>query len=258
MAVRNMVEQGLFGELTFAECGYVHDCRGLAFKPDGTLTWRGELSRDHCGNLYPTHSFGPVAQWLGINRGDRMVSLVAMDTRRAAMEHYVKGRFPEGHPARKVEFKVGDSTTVLIRTARGVLIDLRYDTKSARPHPSTCYHTLQGTKASYESRLASIWIEGRSKGRKWEPFADYAAEFEHPMWKRFREQAQKTGHGGADFFVVREFLECILGDTPPPIDAADAAAWSAIIPLSAKSLAEGSTPQPIPDFTEGRWETGRS
>ncbi len=39
-----------------------------------------------------------------------------------------------------------------------------------------------------------------------------------------------------------------------PIDVYDAAAWSSIIPLSAKSLAEGSRRLEIPDFTQGKWQ----
>jgi predicted dehydrogenase len=257
MAVMNMVRGGLFGELTFAECGYVHDCRSLAFKPDGSLTWRGRLARDYWGNLYPTHSFGPVAQWLGINRGDRVVSLAAMGTRRAAMKHYINKRFPGDHAARNYRFKVTDSTTVLLKTEKGRLIDLRYDTKSARPHPSTCYHALQGTTASYESRQDGIWIEGRSKSRReWEPFSKYAPEFDDPLWTRHGEKAAGSGHGGADYFTVNAFLDAVRSGGPSPIDACDAATWSAIIPLSGKSLAEGGAPQEMPDFTGGKWEQG--
>jgi predicted dehydrogenase len=261
MAVASMIRQGLFGELTFAECGYVHDCRALDFEAGGTLTWRGELSRDHFGNLYPTHQFGPVAKWLGINRGDRMVSLVAMATKKAAMSYYVSKNFPEGHPAREVSFQAADSTTVLIRTAKGALVDVRYDTKSARPHPSTCYYSLQGVNASYDSRIGpdpttgSVWIEGRSQGRQWEPLNQYLEEFEDPLWIKGREEAEGSGHGGADFFCVRSFLRSVQAGGPSPIDACDAAAWSSIIPLSAKSIAEGSAPQEVPDFTEGKWET---
>jgi len=262
MTIRRMIAKGVFGQLTFAECGYVHDCKALSFAADGTLTWRGELGRDHRGNLYPTHSFGPVAQWLGINRGDRIESLVAMDTKAAAMREYVQKRFPAHHPAQKIRFQVGDSTTVLIRTAKGVLIDLRYDTKSNRPHPSTTYHTLQGLRAGYDSRIDGIWIDGRSKSRQWEPLATYAKEFAHPLWTQFREKAKASGHGGADFFVIHEFLDTVRAAPgprqKPPIDACDAAAWSAIIPLSAKSLAEGSAPQKIPDFTQGKWQTRKA
>ena len=258
MMVSNMVRKGVFGDLTYAECGYVHDCRGLTFKADGTLTWRGEMMRDFRGNLYPTHSLGPVAQWLGINRGDRMVSLVAMETRQAGMSHYVGKRFPEGHPARKVPFHSGDSVSTLIRTAKGVLIDLRYDLSSARPVPSTTYLSLQGVRASYESRIASVWIEGRSKGHQWEPLEQYTKEFEDPLWTEGRKNAQGAGHGGMDYFVVGAFLDTLRKGGPPPVDVYDAAAWSSIIPLSGKSIAEGGKPQEIPDFTKGKWESRKA
>jgi len=255
MMIRNMVRNGIFGELTFAECGYVHDCRTLAFEADGTLTWRGELSRDYRGNLYPTHSLGPVAQWLGINRGDRLVSLVAAETKHAGMRHYIEKRFPPDHPARKLQFKAADSTTVLIRTAKGALIDLRYDVKSARPHPTTVYYSLQGTTASYDSRIDGIWIEGRSPGYQWQPLETYRQEFEDPLWKEHRAAAEKTGHAGGDFFVLHQFLEAVRHGGPSPIDVYDAAAWSAITPLSEISLSEGGRVVEIPDFTRGKWES---
>jgi len=258
LMILNMVQKGLFGELTYAECGYVHDCRSLLFEGDGKLTWRGEMARDYSGNLYPTHSFGPVAQWFGINRGDRMVSLVAGATGQKSLLDFVAKRFPADHPARQIKFKVADSTSVLIKTAKGGLIDLRFDIHSSRPVVSTTYYSLQGTKASYESRTGSLWIEGRSKGHAWEPAGDYAKEFEHPMWARFRQEAAGAGHGGIDFFAVREFLETVRRNGPSPIDCYDAAAWSSVIPLSAKSLAEGGAPQEIPDFTKGKWETRKA
>ncbi len=254
LMIRNMVEKGVFGDLTFAECGYVHDCRSLDFLPDGTLTWRGEMARDWAGNLYPTHSFGPVAQWLGINRGDRMVSLVASSTKPAALHDFAVKRFPEGSPARKQKFMVGDSVSTLIRTAKGRMIDLRVDMFSPRPHPRTTYHALQGLKASYESRLDGIWIDGRSKGRKWEPLETYAKEFDHPLWVEGAKEAEGTGHGGADYFCTRAFWNCVRTGGEPPVDAYDAAAWSSIIPLSHKSILEGGAPQEIPDFTGGKWQ----
>ena len=258
MMIRNMVKQGLFGDLTYAECGYVHDCRFLLFKPDGTLTWRGELARDYAGNLYPTHSLGPVAQWMGINRGDRMVSLVAGCTGQKSLLDFVARQFPAGHPARQIRFKVADSTTVLIRTAKGAMIDLRYDVYSPRPVVSTTYFSLQGTKGSYESRTENVYIEGRSKDHTWDPVSKYAKEFEDPLWTRSRKDASVAGHGGCDYFAISEFVNMLRRGGPSPIDCYDAAAWSVILPLSAKSLAEGGAPQEIPDFTRGKWESRKS
>ena len=251
--IRKMVEVGLFGDITYAECGYVHDCRALAFDGEGKLTWRGEMARDNAGNLYPTHDLGPIAKCIGINRGDRLVSLVAMESRSDSIENHVAQQFPADHPARKVRFQLADSTNVLIRTAKGVLIDQRFDMYSARPAAGP-YHALQGVKGSYDSRLKSIWIEGRSTGHKWDPEDKFAKEFEHPLWTNLAEKAKGSGHGGADFFVVYDFLETVRNGGPAPVDVYDAAAWSSIIPLSGKSIAEGGAVQEIPDFTNGKWK----
>jgi hypothetical protein len=37
------------------------------------------------------------------------------------------------------------------------------------------------------------------------------------------------------------------------MDVYDLATWYSITPLSEKSIAEGSAPQQIPDFTRGAW-----
>ncbi|MFQ5811403.1 MAG: Gfo/Idh/MocA family protein [Armatimonadota bacterium] len=256
MVLLNMVRQGVFGGLTYAECGYIHDCRALKFNADGSLTWRGELSRDYIGNLYPTHAIGPVAQWMDINRGDRLESLVALSSPQAGIYHYAAKRFGGEHAAARMKFAVGDTTTTLIRTAKGRLINLRYDTCSARPHPTTTHYALQGTTASYDSTDERIWIEGRSAKYAWEPLSQYEGEYEHDLWRRWAEEAKQSGHGGADFFVMREFVETMQTGRPSPINAADAAAWSCIIPLSAASIREGGAPQDIPDFARGAWETG--
>ncbi len=48
---------------------------------------------------------------------------------------------------------------------------------------------------------------------------------------------------------------CLLDEKPTDMNVYDAAALSAVIALSEKSVAEGSRPQAFPDFTRGRWET---
>jgi predicted dehydrogenase len=254
LAVLNMAAAGVFGGCTYAETGYVHDCRFLLYAADGSLTWRGGLVRDYAGNVYPTHALGPVAQWLGINRDDRFESIVSFSTREASKSSFAAQRFGADSPQAKTRFLCGDSNTTLIRTVRGVVIDLRCDIVSARPNPSTTYYTLQGESAAYQDtgRAQEVWINDRSPGHEWEPFAPYAAQYQHDLWKQYGQVAAQSGHGGADYFVIRQFLEAARSGGPSPIPAADAAAWSCVIPLSAASLRAGGAPQKVPDFAGNR------
>jgi predicted dehydrogenase len=249
LAIRNMVEQGLLGEPTYAECGYVHDCRDICFNHDGSLTWRGEMQRDTVGNWYPTHALGPVSRWLGINRGDRFVSLTAATTPALCMAYYAAERFGKDSPAAKIPWRCGDSTSALIHTEKGRVIDLRFDIASPRPHPSTTHYVLQGTKGGYLDDGQRIWLEGKSKKYEWEPAAAYFKEYQHPLWKQWGKLAGAGGHGGADYLVTRAFLDALRTGAKPPVDVYDAVAWSSVIPLTAASIQSGGQPQAFPRFT---------
>ena len=56
-----------------------------------------------------------------------------------------------------------------------------------------------------------------------------------------------------DFFVLNAFVESARRNIAPPIDVYDAASWSAVTPLSERSIAAKGAPQPFPDFTKGAW-----
>ncbi|HJN07567.1 MAG TPA: Gfo/Idh/MocA family oxidoreductase [Pirellulaceae bacterium] len=258
MAVMNMARQGLFGGITYAECGYVHDCRFLHFDPDGSLNWRGQLARDYVGNLYPTHAIGPVAQWMGINKSDRLESLVSMTSRSFGAHNNASKKYGPESPQSRIAFSKGDTTTTMIQTANGAVIDLRYDTTSSRPHRTTVYHTLQGETASYRSLTGDVWIESKSEGYRWEPLTRHMAEFDDSLWKQSQDQAASSGHGGADFFVINEFFAALRDGRPSPIDVYDAVTWSSVIPLSAASIRQGNARIEVPDFTQGRGKPNRS
>lgn len=266
MMVGEMVRKGAFGRITHAEGAYLHDCRSLTHYPDGSLTWRGELQRTYNGMNYPTHSLGPLAQWLGINRedGDAFDCMTTFTTGSAAMRHYFREHVDAEHPGVLDEsyWRQGDSATTLIRTRQGVVITLRLDWVSARPHNMTHYG-LQGTKGAYVSARHDgeeplVWLDGRSPGKseglvgqtsaKWESLWTHAAEFEHPLWRKWNEEAKQAGHGGGDFFVLDEFAGAILDKRRPAIDVYDAVLWSSVFPLSVQSVAEQGRPVPFPDF----------
>ncbi len=262
LQVQNMVEQGVFGELSYASGSYIHDCRELYFTSEGELTWRGRLQHDLIANTYPTHSLGPVARWLGINRTDFLKTTATWHSVSLAMNHYVNRNHPDRTEYTEAGFwKHPDTVSTLIRTEKDRLIDIRVDWRSPRPHHMTRYE-LQGTNASFSwpdgpKAEPLIWIEDRSPtnergiATEWELLSKYREEFEHPLWRKYRPQAEKTGHGGGDFFILQEFAAAIHEDRLPLIDVYDAVTWSAITPLSIESIAKGNAPVDVPNFKAG-------
>lgn len=268
MAVLNMVRQDLFGAPSHCRCGYRHDLRGVKFNPGvtfgkearGEARWRTEHSRERNGDLYPTHGVGPIATYLDINHGNRFVSLVATASRPRGLHEYIVNH-PEGginHPNAKIDWQLGDVVTSLITTARGETILVTHDTNLPRPY--SLNFSIQGTKgiADFDYHTRRIYIEGASEGHGWEDMnGEWLEKYDHPLWKKHGDFAAGSGHGGMDFFVMNAFVESLKRNENPPLDAYDAAAWSAITPLSERSISEGGEPQQFPDFTRGRWMTNK-
>lgn len=265
MMVRHMVEQGVFGRRTYAEAAYIHDTRNLLFTPDGELTWRGQIARDFNGNTYPTHSLGPVAQWLGTagpTPEDRFVELVCYITPETSRWRYAADRFGSDHPAAQPGFfQMGDSASVLLRTGNGAVAYIRRDAASQRPHNMTHYQ-LQGERAAYLSPRHGaedplVWIDGRSPGERfgreqWQTLWEHAEELEHPRWKKRGAVAREAGHGGGDYFIVEDFVRSVLTGAPPAVDVYDAVTWSSVFELSCESVGRGGQPVAVPNFRRPR------
>lgn len=259
MMIKNMVEQGAFGELTHAECGYIHDVRGATHTPDGAILWRGQLLRDFDGINYPTHSMGPMAQWLGINRTDFLDYIVAISSKTASLTDYYAQKFGEDHPGAKADYwKQGDSTLSLIRTKGGVVIYLRNDFSSPRPWNYT-FNALQGTKGAFESgreiyENPVAWLangETSSSAARWKPLSDFASQYEHPAWIKDGEIATQTSNL-AEYFVLQEFAAAIAEKRAPVFDVYDAVTVSSVFPLSVQSVQENGAPVKFPDFTKNK------
>jgi predicted dehydrogenase len=249
LALLQIVRQGVFGELTFAEGGYLHDVRDLAFNPDGSLTWRGKFfhQSDPAGIAYPTHSLGPIAWWFDLNRGDKLATVYSLTSPAPAMANYTRQHFGDEHPGASPGYwGHGDTSHCLIHTQRGRVIHLRMDLSANRPaHNFT--HELQGTQGTYKTnpdldQTPVVWLDGHSRReghkRYWQPISDYYGEFEHPLWRTHGDAASRTGHSGADYFVMQQFHATATGEIPSPIDVVDAVTWSSIVWLTRQSEAE--------------------
>ncbi|MEA1997453.1 MAG: Gfo/Idh/MocA family oxidoreductase [Gemmatimonadota bacterium] len=253
MAVLNMVQQGVFGELVHCEAGYQHDIRFYKFDPDGELTYYGKHSADRDGNLYPTHAIGPVAWWTGINRGDRFTHLVSMSSKSLGLNRYISKKFGPEHPNAKRKYASGDVNTTLIKTEKGLTVTLYYNTNL--PRPFNLIYRVQGTEGLYSGTLKKLYIEDRSpEEHTWEEFEPYHKEYEHPLMKKYGQDV--TGSFGT-FLEVEQFIYSVRHQVQPPIDVYDSATWSAISQLTEQSLAGRSKAVDFPDFTRGKWKEER-
>ncbi len=274
MAVHNMVKKGLFGEVLHVQGGYQHDLREVLFN-DGTphgsgvefgekgfseAKWRTQHYVDRNGENYPTHSLGPVATMIDLQRGNRLTTLSSIATKSRGLNKYVKNH-PKGgpnHPNANIKYKQGDIVTTQLQTANGETIVLTLDTSSPRPY--NLGFRVQGTDGIWQDHHEGGFGEGMihldkiSEKHTWNNPEKLMQEMDHPLWKRYEKDAANSGHGGMDFFVDNAFIESIKRGVEFPLDVYDLATWYAITPLSEKSIAEGGAMQSIPDFTNGKWQ----
>ncbi len=261
MALLNMVQKGLFGELIHMQGGYQHDLRDEVGFGIENRHYRMNNYLNRNGEIYPTHALGPICKMLNVNRGNRMLSLVSMSSKARGMEEWVKKNKPDNHYLAGKKWAEGDIVNTLIKCAHGETILLTHDT--TLPHPYSRNLRVQGTFGIYmEDRQAIAMSDPSTKemyAEEWVPFQQYAKEkgYEHPLWMEYDKRGSnpnvKLAHGGMDYFIQRAFVEAVINGTPMPITTYDTAAWMAITCLSEQSIAMGSMPVPVPDFTNGKW-----
>ena len=256
MTLLNMIRQGVFGTLVHCQGGYEHDLRDEIGNGDINRHYRQRHFLHRNGELYPTHELGPIAEYLNINRGNRMVSLCAMSSKAAGLHAWLQEHRPDSELV-NAQVNQGDIVTTMISCANGETILLTHDCTLPRPYSRG--GRIQGTKGIWMEDNRSIYIDGRSPvdpgywTHRWEKDEAYMEEYKHPLWQAYEEFGLRGGHGGMDYLVLRAFVESVQKDECPPIDTYDTASWMAITALTEQSIAMGGAPVPVPDFTEGRW-----
>lgn len=256
MTLLNMIRQGVFGTLVHCQGGYEHDLRDEIGNGDINRHYRQRHFLHRNGELYPTHELGPIAEYLNINRGNRMVSLCAISSKAAGLHAWLQEHRPDSELV-NAQVNQGDIVTTMISCANGETILLTHDCTLPRPYSRG--GRIQGTKGIWMEDNRSIYIDGRSPvdpgywTHRWEKDEAYMEEYKHPLWQAYEEFGLRGGHGGMDYLVLRAFVESVQKDECPPIDTYDTASWMAITALTEQSIAMGGAPVPVPDFTEGRW-----
>ncbi len=275
----NMCRKGIFGEILHGEAAYIHELRGQMNSVDrgrGTGSWRTHHWANENGNLYPTHGLGPVAQYMNIGRtDDTFRRLVSFSSPARNHELWVEKHAKPDSKLRKIDFtKGGDMSTSIIKTMMGRTIMVQWDESSPRPY--TRHNLIQGTKGTGKGFPFGIALDyAKGDGLPEALFQKLAGdknhtnyhgwstdqkafydEFDHPLYTRMADVAKKMGgHGGMDAIMNFRVIECLQKGQPLDQNLYEGCLWSAVTPLSRKSVAEDGMPQDFPDFTRGQWKT---
>lgn len=263
----NMVRQGAIGELLHGEAAYIHELRfQMEEQERGTGSWRTPHYANRNGNLYPTHGLGPVAQYMNIGRGDdtfKYMNSFSSPAKGRAL--YAKKNYAPDHKWNALDYKGGDMSTSIIKTAMGRTIMVQWDETSPRPYSR--HNLIQGTSGTLAGFPTRIALEGGVEGgpdshHRWAQGDQLDAlfeKYEHPLYKRLGEVAKKMGgHGGMDFIMRYRIIECLRKGQPLDQNVYEGCLWSAVSPLSELSVKQNGAPQEFPDFTRGKWKSTKA
>ncbi len=268
----NMAQNGVFGEVLRAQGAYIHnldDFWGSYWSnpqddPD-KLGWRMKYNKENRGDVYATHGLGPVAQVMDIHRGDRFTVLTAMDTKSVHGKEYVEKKTGK----KCEEYRNGDHTTTLMRTANGKVVEIQHNVMN--PQPYNRLYQLTGTRgfankypvAGYAIDAAQLKATGNApkvddlSSHGFMPEAEKKAleeKYEHPIIKKYGAMAAKVGgHGGMDFFMDARMVYCLQNGLPLDMDVYDLAEWCCLAELGSLSMDNNCAAVTFPDFTRGHW-----
>ena len=270
MNTLNMAQQGVFGEIIRAQGAYIHNLGAFwdYYWKNGKndkLGWRLDYNMKHRGDVYATHGLGPVAQVLDIHRGDRMETLVAMDTKSVIGKELVEKRTGQECS----ELRNGDHTTTMIRTVNGKVIEIQHNVMT--PQPYKRMYQLTGTKGfankypvdGYALDVEQLTVSGiqpeidNLNSHSFLPETEMKSlteKYWHPILKKYGETAREVGgHGGMDFVMDSRLVYCLQNGLPLDMDVYDLAEWCCLAELGELSMDNGCAAVAFPDFTRGEW-----
>ena len=260
MSCLAMAQAGVFGDILHVEGSYLHYLD--PYWGGYWNNWRLDFNQKHKGDVYPTHGLGPIAQVLGIHRGDRFKTLVAMDTKPSNGPRAVKRMTGQNGD----DFQNGDETSTMIRTENGKTILIEHDVLTPRPY-DRMYQIVGSHGFAEKYPVERIVLRAdqlqenpasedlSEKLLNAEEMAQLQQKYRSPiLTPELEELAKKVGgHGGMDFIMDYRLIYCLRNGLPLDMDVYDMAEWCCLAELGAISIEHGSMPVEVPDFTRGAW-----
>jgi len=231
--IKRVYDEGTLGKAIYAEGEYNHPFNGddkeahLRWHPY-PQHWRNYLTRTY----YITHSLAPLMYVTGATP----VRVTAMPS------------FEPFNEFEHISSMVGDRVAII--TCLNDDNSVFKVTGCAALGAASNSYRVCGTKGQIENMRGTDnrimlryngWDVPEGKEKENEYKAEWQAESDGAM-------AAQAGHGGADFFVMKEFLSCIREGRKPVFDEYFSTTCSSVGILGHRSMLEKGVPYDIPDF----------
>jgi len=232
LEMSRVFKKGTLGKLLFAEGEYNHpldpgDVESIKRLRPYEKHWRNYLPRCY----YITHSLGPLMYITG-----------ATPTRVTAMPVFA----PE-NPDMLMGLDVGDRAAIITTLNDDDSVFKVTGCAAFGAHENS--YRVCGVKGQIEN-LRDGSQRVLLNYNKWDtPENQASSNCYMPEWNdKDDKKIELAGHGGSDFLVIREFLECIAENKQPFFDVYRATTMASVAILSHRSMLERGVPYDIPDF----------
>ena len=232
--MKKIYETGNLGKVLYAEGEYNHPAdltqsSGKGELYDSITHWRTTIPKTY----YITHSLAPL-----------MLATGSMPVRVTAMPIYGEPEVPNAVTAKMVADKAAAITC--LNDDKSVFRVFGH--ASFGGHENS--YRICGTKGQTENirglgdTVSILYNEWDLPEGVTETYTSYKVEPEADV----AEYVKKAGHGGGDFYVIKEFLNCISTNTRPVMDEYFATKLASVAILGHRSVMAGGAPFDVPDF----------
>ncbi len=231
--IKKICDGGTLGEILYAEGEYNHPGdyynTGAMYLFDSEKHWRNYLPKTY----YVTHSLAPIMYATGANP----VKVTAF-----AIQKPVPADCNRAN-------NTGDNSAI-INTLNDDNSVFTFTGCAAFGAHSNSYRVC-GRKGQIENIRGG---EGKVMLRynKWNlpEGAEEVNYYQPEIVDKDIELIKKAGHGGGDFFIAREFLNCVRENKPHPFDVYFSTRMASVAILAHRSILNGGMPFDIPDFSK--------
>ncbi len=190
----------------------------------------GDLTHVACGTDSTTNGLGPAMDWLGINQGNRFVSLNASIARSWGLHEPTPTQPSNNEPIVK-NYELGEVLTINVLCANGQTVTISRDITGKRPHSRG--YRVQGTKG--------MWMEDNdllSVGNKTYSFAAVRPRFDHAQGKTNQPEPS----------ALAELVTALETQSIDPNSTRNALTVSLVYAVAKLSLAAWNDELEIPDW----------